>query len=618
VLEPQRSEWKPPEYPKTPEQYQRITAACRKAFVFAGLPDKYLEQIIGAFAGPQEVEPNTFVIQQGARVAADEPGLYVIEQGKFNVHKLVQQGDKGYGPKVATLSQPGQIFGELALLYDCARAATVIAAEGCIVWSLDRSTFTRCMEGAKMQRREGYLKLLASIELFEHIAPEVRVRIADALQSRKYHKNEFVVRRGDDATEFFIVEQGRVFALVQDQRVKEYGPFEYFGEIALLHGQPRSADVIAESPTTLAVLNAAVFRRLLGIPLEELLNDRTKKVLCSSPSTDGLPDKTWSLGQRAVRPTSKEVVPEDWLCTSRRCKAWNFGRADRCLRCGVQKSEQKSVAALPRLKKFGRMEEIGFLSKHVDIDGVEGGNSKVAYARYVRREQEVGLLQGLYPLGARESVRVAIHALGTFGEIAVGLSAKMSTGPANLEVDNREVGWRGLAFSDSQVSRMVGWSANELGCHGDHGRWYQDGMCPGRIICPAWEEGDVVEVGLTESGNVFMRLNGTTVLQEEGLRWPMEFAYPTVTVHSEGAEVAMDVRAVEEKSATDIVFSLRPAMGLRDALQRHEAAAKGKQEEATWRTYILDRWWSLLPEAARGAGCCSKIHERPSAVVLNR
>jgi len=45
---------------------------------------------------------------------------------------------------------PGDAFGELALLYNAPRAATITAKVDCILWSLDRPTFTNIVKDAAM------------------------------------------------------------------------------------------------------------------------------------------------------------------------------------------------------------------------------------------------------------------------------------------------------------------------------------------------------------------------------------------------------------------------------------------------------------------------------------
>ena len=74
------------------------------------------------------------VIQQGD----DGDVLYLVDLGELNCTKvMVGETESTFLKKY----QPGEIFGELALLYNAPRAATVECVTDCVLFALDRSTF---------------------------------------------------------------------------------------------------------------------------------------------------------------------------------------------------------------------------------------------------------------------------------------------------------------------------------------------------------------------------------------------------------------------------------------------------------------------------------------------
>ena len=55
---------------------------------------------------------------------------------------------------------PGESFGELALLYNAPRAASIFAKENGVMWTLDRETFNNIVKEAAMKKRERYESFL--------------------------------------------------------------------------------------------------------------------------------------------------------------------------------------------------------------------------------------------------------------------------------------------------------------------------------------------------------------------------------------------------------------------------------------------------------------------------
>jgi cAMP-dependent protein kinase regulator len=78
--------------------------------------------------------------------------LYVIDKGELDCFKDNSEGEK----KLLKTYKPGEAFGELALLYNAPRAATIIANEDCTLFALDRQTFNHIVKDAASRKRDGY------------------------------------------------------------------------------------------------------------------------------------------------------------------------------------------------------------------------------------------------------------------------------------------------------------------------------------------------------------------------------------------------------------------------------------------------------------------------------
>ena len=168
-------------------------------------------------------------------------------------------------------------FGELALLYDAPRAATVIAASETltVLWGLDRVTFKKILQDSTQKQRILYRKFLEQVPVLSPLSTFERLTIADALQGRQFTTGQNIIKEGEEGFEFFIVESGTV-SCYKEINGKEtsvsdkLGPGDYFGELALLKNEPRAATVRAESNVNLLVIDRKTFKRLLG-SLESLL-----------------------------------------------------------------------------------------------------------------------------------------------------------------------------------------------------------------------------------------------------------------------------------------------------------------------------------------------------------
>lgn len=173
--------------------------------------------------------------------------------------------------------QAGGSFGELALMYNAPRAATVISAEaGCTVWALDRLTFRRILMESTFARRRMYESFLEEVPLLASLTPYERSKIADALETRKFATGEVIIKEGDPGDAFYLLEKGEADAYKGDtgNKVRHYNKGDFFGELALLNDAPRAASIVAATDVKVASLDKNAFQRLLG-PVEGILR-RTK------------------------------------------------------------------------------------------------------------------------------------------------------------------------------------------------------------------------------------------------------------------------------------------------------------------------------------------------------
>jgi cAMP-dependent protein kinase regulator len=135
--------------------------------------------------------------------------LYLIETGNLDCFKILSKGEE---PTYLKTYVSGEAFGELALLYNAPRAATIIAMEDCLLWSLDRETFNHIVKDASMKKREKYEKFLKSVDILRSIDAYEINQISDALKMRKVYTGDYIIRKDDIGEEFYILEEGEAYA----------------------------------------------------------------------------------------------------------------------------------------------------------------------------------------------------------------------------------------------------------------------------------------------------------------------------------------------------------------------------------------------------------------------
>ena len=168
------------------------------------------------------------------------------------------------------------------------------------------------------------LELLRSMDLFDDLSDAELNKIARLLKEQKLAENDQIFAQDDPGDALYIVLQGRVRIATTDHFGRErvlafYGPGEFFGDMAVLSGAPRSASASASSDVRLLQLrkddfdvlvstNVGVMRGMLRVMVERqtAMNTRlTQEVGASAGDIRGLVTVVFSprggAGARAAR-----------------------------------------------------------------------------------------------------------------------------------------------------------------------------------------------------------------------------------------------------------------------------------------------------------------------------
>lgn len=115
---------------------------------------------------------------------------------------------------------------------------------------------------AKPSRRE-LSDLLADVNLFSRCSKRERATVARHMETASLPADATLIEEGEEGDALFLIIEGTASVRRGGSEVLAVGPGAFFGEMALLDGEPRSATVVATAPVTVAVLGVRMFRTLL-------------------------------------------------------------------------------------------------------------------------------------------------------------------------------------------------------------------------------------------------------------------------------------------------------------------------------------------------------------------
>jgi putative ABC transport system ATP-binding protein len=125
------------------------------------------------------------------------------------------------------------------------------------------------------------IEFLKKVEYFSRLSVGTLASIADKMWTEQHGTGEVVIRQGDAGKQFYVIRQGEVEILRDEdgqlQRLNTLREGDCFGEEALLKGKPRNATVRTTKPTMLYVLGEADFRT--AVEASESLRQELHKVL---------------------------------------------------------------------------------------------------------------------------------------------------------------------------------------------------------------------------------------------------------------------------------------------------------------------------------------------------
>ncbi|XP_016128776.1 cGMP-dependent protein kinase 1a [Sinocyclocheilus grahami] len=252
-----------PNVPKSAKSKELIKSAILDNDFMKNLEMSQIQEIVDCMY-PVDYDKNSCIIKEG-----DVGSLvYLLEKGKVEVSKE--------GLKLCTMG-PGKVFGELAILYNCTRTATVRTVTSVKLWAIDRQCFQTIMMRTGLIKHAENMELLKSVLTFRGLPEEILSKLADVLEETHYEDGNYIIRQGARGDTFFIISKGKVTMTREDCPGQEpvclrsMGKGDSFGEKALQGEDIRTANVIAAESVTCLVIDRDSYKHLIG-GLEDISN----------------------------------------------------------------------------------------------------------------------------------------------------------------------------------------------------------------------------------------------------------------------------------------------------------------------------------------------------------
>lgn len=262
-----------PSYPKTNAQVAFLQEVLKDNFIFMDMTDKEFRQFIGAMQH-ETVSAGKQIIQQG------DVGdfFYIVESGTVD---FIQEDGVASKNAVVGTCEAGGSFGELALLYNSPRAVSCLATTSATLWKVDQRTFRYLLVMHDHRHHREMKELIGKIPIFKDLNYATISRFVKSLTPVHWKEGTRIVQKGEEGSVFYIIQSGNVKVHdigLGDSQLKdlELGPGDWFGERALLTGEPRAANVTALNAVTTLAMDRVTFEASIG-SLRNLLERAMRK-----------------------------------------------------------------------------------------------------------------------------------------------------------------------------------------------------------------------------------------------------------------------------------------------------------------------------------------------------
>lgn len=284
--------------PKSAEDRALIKKTISQSPLFKQCSYEDLEDFVDVFAKKTFSKGST-IIKQG-----DVGELfYVVDSGTLDI--FINTG-AGAEMQVGVPYSKGGSFGELALIYNSRRAATIRCDVDCVLWEISRIAFKGLRHTHEKKIHASKVTELGHVKVNDKTFSEVLGKddiesMALATQTVSFESGQAIVREGEKGDTFYVITEGDVDVFKKaagKDKIATLGVHSFFGEKALLEDDVRQATCVAQNRVHCLTLQREDFNRMLG-NLNDILSGKrqapTPNKMLQRPSSSVVKDLSFTM-----------------------------------------------------------------------------------------------------------------------------------------------------------------------------------------------------------------------------------------------------------------------------------------------------------------------------------
>ncbi|WP_269542248.1 cyclic nucleotide-binding domain-containing protein [Cerasicoccus fimbriatus] len=273
---------------------EAVTQYFSETLLLKGVNAQILDELAQRVEGVV-VDPKQYVCKEG------EVGehLYFVYDGGVEVLMELKSGR----PLKITELGVGDVFGEIALLYNVPRTRSIRAARKSLLLAISRDDFQQLIVrslGARdveeIIRKQSFLH---RIDLCRNWHPQALTSFSRLANIAEFKAGDTVIRKGMRNQFFYLIYDGLLEVVADSKRVAKLATGEFFGEISLLQNSTATADIVAITDSHCLVVQRRDFLQfigkdfLVGLQFEDISSKRLKHPIfpLTGVAYDDFPDR---------------------------------------------------------------------------------------------------------------------------------------------------------------------------------------------------------------------------------------------------------------------------------------------------------------------------------------